>query len=201
MLWCQVCWVSPFNLGETWGAYTPLWPSQTRPIGPVTPKEPPIQGVVLIQNGPWAGLYPSRGFDSGGLTSGGFHYRHGSHSADMLQVSSAFKSTRGRGHPCLIAVRPPTVGRVIEQRGFFGGGPLAPARVVCRPTRPLSPVVRLASVRGTLGAKPDEGGLKTHRYYRVGSEGVCGWLADGYHYPKTFGGQPKPISSGIPLDA
>ena len=27
-----------------------------------------------------------------------------------------------------------------------------------------------------------------------GSEGVCGWLADGYHYPKTLGGQPKSIS-------
>ena len=40
-------------------------------------------------------------------------------------------------------------------------------------------------------AGPDEGGPKTHRLSSVGSEGVCGWLADGYHYPKTFGGQPE----------
>ena len=51
------------------------------------------------------------------------------------------------------------------------------------------------------GAWPDEGGLKTHRLCSVGSEGVCGWLADGYHYPKTFGGQPKSITVASPLAA
>ena len=29
----------------------------------------------------------------------------------------------------------------------------------------------------------------------VSSDGVCGWLADGYHYPKTLGGQPKLVSA------
>lgn len=47
----------------------------------------------------------------------------------------------------------------------------------------------------------DEGGLKTRRLTPVGSAGVCGWLADGYHFPKTFGGQPKPISEARPLVA
>ena len=29
----------------------------------------------------------------------------------------------------------------------------------------------------------------------VGSDGVCGRLADGYHFHKTFGGQPKPVAA------
>ena len=32
----------------------------------------------------------------------------------------------------------------------------------------------------------------------VGIVGVCGWLADGYHYPKTIGGKPKPVA--VPRD-
>ena len=98
------------SLGWTQGARNaPLWPIQIRSLGPVDPKVPFIQGVVLIQRGPWAGSlylsrgvalrgiclgrscvpghnYPSRGLASGGLTSRGFHYRHGSHSGDKFQV-------------------------------------------------------------------------------------------------------------------
>ena len=47
--------------------------------------------------------------------------------------------------------------------------------------------------------RPDEGGLKTYRLCSVGSEGVREWLADGYHYPKTFGGQPKSDIRGDPV--
>ena len=57
--------------------------SSRQPLGRHAP------GQVRIQTDPWAGsLYPSRGLDSGGLTSWGFHYRRGSHLADMLQVKS-----------------------------------------------------------------------------------------------------------------
>ena len=31
--------------------------------------------------------------------------------------------------------------------------------------------------------QPDEDGPKTSNHLIVGSEGVCGLLADGYHYP------------------
>jgi hypothetical protein len=30
---------------------------------------------------------------------------------------------------------------------------------------------------------------------QAGSDGVCGWLADGYHYSKTFGGKPKLVTA------
>lgn len=79
--------------------------------------------------------------------------------------------------------------------------PLAAARVACRPTRP--PIVECSRlIAGALyDLWPDEGGLKTHGLCLVGSEGVCGWLANGYYYPKTIGGQPKLISVGISLAA
>ena len=96
------------------------------------------------------------------------------------------------GVPCSIAARPPTVGRVRHTAKGPYGLPLAPAWVVSRPhPTALSLILSRFSAMSTGLAGPDEGGLKTHRLCSVGSEGVCGWLADGYHYPKTFGGQPE----------
>lgn len=39
--------------------------------------------------------------------------------------------------------------------------------------------------------RPDQGGLKTHGVFPVSSDGVCGWLADGYHYPKDTWGSTE----------
>ena len=92
---------------------------------------------------------------------------------------------------CLIAVRLPVVGRVSAQRRAFRGCRWLRAQVVVAPPdRYTSPS---AFVRWDTNVWPDEGVPKTHRHWPVGSEGVCGWLADGYHYPKTFGGQPRSI--------
>ena len=74
---------------------------------------------------------------------------------------------------------------------------LRPGWRVAPPDRHAFPGLSRFSAVSLEVAWPDEGGLKTHRLRSVGSEGVCGWLAYGYHYPKTFGGQPEPITVAL----
>ena len=83
------------------------------------------------------GHYLSRGGVLGGVTSRGLtSSRHTTRG--FAPGQSVFKADPWAGSFCFIAARPPTVGRVIDTAwAYFDGLPLAPARVVSRPTRPL----------------------------------------------------------------
>ena len=156
----------------------------------------------FIQIDPWAGLLPEQGLcPPGGSPSRGLISSRRVLRGVEFQVSPYSNQPVG-GVPCSIAARPPTVGRVRHTAKGPHGLPLAPAWVVSRPhPTALSPMLSRFGAMSIGMAGPDEGGLKTHRLCSVGSEGVCGWLADGYHYPKTFGGQPESVSVGILLVA
>ena len=90
-----------------------------------------------------------------------------------------------------IAVKPPSGGRVTRY-----------SEASASPLAPVPGAVDYLNVAGLTCDPPwsarrtaAEGYPKTHGGTPVSTEGVCGWLADGYHYPKTFGGQPKLVTA------
>ena len=124
----------------------------------------------------------------GGSVEQGIHFVADTPPGAGFQVSPYSNRPVG-AVPCSIAARPPTVGRVRHTAKGPYGLPLAPAWVVSRPHPTALPLIlsRFSAMSNGL-AGPDEGGPKTHRLCSVGSEGVCGWLADGYHYPQDIRG-------------
>ena len=114
---------------------------------------------------------------------------------------SPFKLTRGRGHHVPYQLDRQPWAELLDSAGLsIGCRWLRPGWCVAPPDRRV-PGSSSLHCAGPVDAWPDEGGLKTHRLCSVGSEGVCGWLADGYRYPKTFGGQPQSVPVGTPLAA